>query len=309
MIIKIKMKIAAKIKRIFYTVFSENDLLKNKGKLELHYYKVFKRKPNFNNIATFTEFIQSMKLVKSNEALSVFTDKYAVREHVKDLIGEKYLVKLLGVWDKEDEIDYSQLPTQFVLKTNHGSSWNIIVPNSQQLDIEKTNKQLKSWLSQNFFDFSKEPHYRRIKPKILAEEYLVDSNGELLDYKFFCFYGQPYFIQVDVDRHSANRSRILFNLNWERLPFTISHFPITEKMPVQPANFAEMLQIVKVLAQDHVHVRVDLYNVDGQIVFGELTFTHGSGWEKFYPNDSYDFLLGDIIRKRKTYAEFSEAVK
>lgn len=278
-------------------LFRINDLLKNKKTIAARYYEAFNRKLDFKKFDTFTAYIQHTKLMKSSEDLWPLTDKYAVRTHVAQLIGEKYLVKLLGVWDQPEEIDYSQLPKRFVLKTNHGSAWNIIVPDAMTLDKQKTHELLKGWLSTNYYSVTLEPHYRKIKPKILAEEYLMDSKGELLDYKFFCFHGQPYFLQVDIGRFTPHHCRAYLNLEWERLPFT-TLVPMSERMPDRPDNFEEMLQIVKILAQKHVHVRVDLYNIDGRIVFGELTFTHGSGFEKFYPDNTYDFLIGNLITKR-----------
>ena len=274
-----------------------NDLLKNKEVIAERYYKAFNRELNFKKIDSFTGYIQHTKLMKSSEDLWPLIDKYAVRAHVAQLVGEKYLSKLLGVWNQPEEIDYSQLPQRFALKTNHGSSWNIIVPDAAQLNKQEAHALLKGWLSTNFFSVTLEPHYRKIKPKVLAEEYLVDSDGELLDYKFFCFYGQPYFVQVDIGRGTSKPHRAYLNLEWQKLPFSIN-IPPSEWVPDRPDNFAEMLQVVKTLAQKHVHVRVDLYNINGRIVFGELTFTHGSGLTKFYPDNTYDFLIGDLIARQ-----------
>lgn len=274
-----------------------NDLLKNKKTIAELYFKKFNRKLNFKKIDSFTAYIQHTKLMKSSEELWPLIDKYAARDHVARLVGSQYLVKLLGVWDQPEQIDYAQLPQRFVLKTNHGSSWNVIVPDVSKLDKAKAHSLLKDWLSKNFFSITLEPHYRRIKPRILAEEYLIDAKGELLDYKFFCFHGQPCFIQVDMGRYTPQHTRVYLDLEWRRLPFS-TRPGISERTPEQPANFLEMLKIAKILAEQYVHIRVDLYNVDGRIVFGELTFTHDSGLEKFYPNDSYDFLLAKLINKQ-----------
>ncbi|GEM_PF-921593 len=282
-----------------------NDLLRNKTILETTYYEIFHRKLNFDKIDTFTAYIQSFKIDKNSETLSRLVDKYAVRAHIENQIGKKYLPQLWGVWDKADQIDYDQLPKQFVLKTNHGCSWNIIVKNSENFDKEAAGKLLNEWMSTNYYDLHLEPQYRNIPRKIFAEEYLVDQKeGELIDYKFFCFYGQPYFLQVDIGRHSEHHSRVYLTVDWRKLPFT-TNYPIHEKMPVQPHNFAEMLEIATILSQGHTHVRVDLYNINGRIVFSELTFSHENGFKKFLPDDTYDFLIGEIIQKTKNIEDFT----
>ena len=171
----------------------------------------------------------------------------------------------------QKKLDY-ELPAQYVLKTNHGSSWNVIVKDSKNIDRNKINKQFKKWLSRNFYSKTLEPQYRHIKPKIFAEEFLVDSHGELLDYKIFCFFGQPYFFQVDIDRFTSQHSRLYFNLNWDLLPFTLEK-PMSQKKLDRPKNLDEMIAVATALAEKHPFVRVDLYNIDGRILFGELTFT------------------------------------
>ena len=293
------------LKRLLSRLFSQKDCTKNKAIISAKYYQVHNRKLDFGYVDTFNAYIQHCKVNKKNEKLSVLVDKYAVRAHVANLIGEKYLAKLLGVWKNAKDIDYDSLPSRFVLKANHGCSWNIIVPDVQKLDRKVAKKKLNWWLAKSYFKVSLEPHYRKIKPKIIAEEFLVDSNGELLDYKFFCFHGEPYFIQVDIGRFSEEHSRIHYDLEWRRLPFT-TNYPSSPRTLKRPKNFDEMVKIVRQLAKGHEHIRVDLYNVDGRIVFGELTFTHGGGFKKFYPDDTYNFLIGDIIAKRKTLADWNQ---
>ncbi len=293
------------LKRLLSRLFSQKDCTKNKAILSAKYYQVYNRKLDFDYVDTFSAYIQHCKVSKKSEELGVFVDKYAVRTHVANLIGEKYLAKLLGVWKNAKDIDYDSLPSRFVLKANHGSSWNIIVPDIQKLDRKVAQKKLNWWLAKSYFKVSLEPHYRKIKPKIIAEEFLVDSNGEILDYKFFCFYGKSYFIQVDIGRYTENHSRIYYDMDWRPLPFTIK-FPRSHRTLKRPENWDEMLKIVNQLAKGHEHVRVDLYNIDGRIVFGELTFTHHSGLEKFYPDDTYNFLIGDIIAKRKTLTDWNQ---
>lgn len=291
------------IKQLFSKLRCEKNYLKNKKKIATKYYKVFNRKLDFNYVDTFSAYLQHIKIDKNSEELWPLVDKLAVRSHVANLIGENYLNNLLGVWNNTKEIDYNILPSRYVLKTNHGTSCNIIVPDAQKLNQKAANKKLNGRLKKNYYDVTLEPHYRKIQPKIIAEEYLEDINGELLDYKFFCFHGEPYFIQVDIGRYTKEHSRIYFDLDWQPLPFTMKK-PFSTRILQRPDNFDEMVKIVQILGKGYLHVRVDLYNVNGRILFGELTFTHESGFAKFYPDETYDFLIGDIIAKRKTLIDF-----
>lgn len=287
-----------KLCQIINSIITPNDLIKNIPQIEKKYCETFNRRLNLKKINSFNSYIQSTKLNKKNEQLWFLIDKYEVRKHIASTIGEKYLSQLLGVWDNTHEIDYNTLPSQFILKTTHGSNWNILVKDSHQFNRAEANQLLEKWLQTNFFDITAEPHYRKIKPRIIAEEYLCDSNGELLDYKFFCFHGQPLFVQVDIGRYTPHHSRLYFDLHWRQLGFTIGDYPISQRKLAKPLNWEEMLLIVKPLAKDHEHVRVDLYNIDGRIIFGELTFTHESGLKKFHP-ESYDFLIGNILKNKR----------
>lgn len=274
--------------------WKHNDLLKNIPEIEKNFYKKFTYPLDLKKPNSFNSYIQSDKLKKANEKLWKFTDKYHVRKHIGKTIGKEYLIHLLGVWNNADEIDFKKLPSKFALKTTHGSSWNIIVRDINAIDIKNTRQIIQSWLDTNFYDLTLEPHYRRIKPRVIAEEYLEDGSSALLDYKFFCFHGKPYFLQVDFDRYT-NHTRLVFNMNWQPLPFTLGR-PNQIKLS-QPPNFGKMVEIARKLAKKHTHIRVDLYNIYGRIVFGELTFTHESGLRPFNP-ESYDFLIGDIINKK-----------
>lgn len=242
----------------------------------------------------YTEKIQYSKLFDSNREKSDLTDKWKVREWVKERIGEEYLIPLLGVWNAFEDINFDNLPDKFVLKTNHASATNVIVENKRELDTNKTKKKFNFWMKLDFAYAGKgfEMHYSDINPKIIAEEYIVDSNGELNDYKFLCFNGQPYFCWVDVGRHNDHR-RNVYNMKWELQDWRQFSYLNTDAPLSKPQNFEKMIEIAGMLSKGFAHVRVDLYNVDGKIYFGEMTFTNGKGYELIIP-ESANKMLGDL---------------
>ncbi|MEJ8767649.1 ATP-grasp fold amidoligase family protein [Oceanobacillus sp. HCA-5259] len=250
-------------------------------------------KLDWNNLKTYNEKMQWAKLYDNNDLKTTLTDKYLVRDWVKDKVGEKYLIPLLGVWETFDEIDFDHLPQKFVLKTNHGSGTNMIIKNKKELDKNKAREQFTKWLRLNYAYLSGfEMHYKHIKPKIIAEKYIVDNDGELKDYKFLCFNGEVYFCWIDVGRFGDHR-RNVYNLNWELQPWTQHKYKNTDKPVPKPKNFDLMVDLASELCEGFPHVRVDFYNVDGKVYFGEMTFTNGSGFERIHPY-KYNLMLGEL---------------
>lgn len=212
---------------------------------------------------------------------------------MKEKIGEEYLIPLLGVWDNFDDIDFDKLPNKFVLKANHGCGWNIIVKDKNNFNKSDAKGKFDEWMNTNYaFKFGLELHYKNIKPKIIAEKYIENDEG-LLDYKFLCFNGKVEYVWVDSGRFTAHR-RDIFDLDWNLQPFIINH-PNAEKTPKKPNKLKKMIELATKLSKDFAHVRVDFYEVDGQIYFGEMTFTSESGVGKFYPEE-YDLKLGQMIK-------------
>ena len=265
---------------------------KYKDEISKQYKQRIGRDIDWNNIVTYTEKMQWSKLYSDNTLKSELTDKYKVRKWVAEKIGEEYLIDLLGVWDKFEDIDFSTLPDKFVLKTNHGSGTNVIVKDKKSLDIKNTRRKFKDWLDTDFGYKSFELHYATIEPKIIAEKYIETDLGELQDYKFLCFGGQPYFCWVDMGRYS-NHTRNVYNLEWELQPWNQELYSHYEKPIEKPENFENMVEIAKILSEGFPHVRVDLYNVNGKIYFGEMTFTNGGGFDRIFPSE-YDKMLGDL---------------
>lgn len=264
--------------------------------LEKRYYELTGRVMDINNPVTYSEKIQWLKLYDPNPLRSMLTDKVAVRQWVSEIVGDKYLVPCYGIYDSFDEIDFDVLPDSFVLKTNHASGWNIVVKDKATLDIRKAKKAFDRWMSHDYAFWAEfEPHYSGIKPKILIEKYLEDSQGELNDYKFLCFNGKPEFVWVDYERFT-NHKRNVYDMHWNIQPWSQFTYPRYEPeggVPV-PDGFDEMVDVAKALCAGFIHVRVDLYNVDGVIYFGEMTFTNGSGFEQLHPF-SYEVEIGKLI--------------
>lgn len=285
--------------------FNFSDELKNKIKFYLspkkELAKWYKRRTgdnlNIDNPQTFNEKIQWMKIYDSNPTKTLLADKYLVRDWVKNKIGEEHLIKLLGVWDKFDDIDFDKLPEQFVLKCNHGCGYNIIVRDKSNLNIKDTKNKLETWLKEDFaFKNGFEMHYSKIPRKIIAEEYIPEVDKSAIDYKFICFNGEPFLCWI-TDKSLKKYERMFYKLpEWE--PQDIEYldgWAILAKNPIQkPKQLDKIIEICKTLSKGFPLVRVDLYVTDEKILFGEMTFTTSSGRAKFSP-DKWNYILGEKI--------------
>lgn len=251
------------------------------------------RKLDWNRLETYTEKMQWEKLYDKNPLKVKLTDKYLVRSWVEDKIGYEYLIPLLGVWDSFEQIDFHSLPDKFVLKTNHGSGTNMIVKDKNKLNKRRASRTFADWMSTNYaYCNGFEMHYSYIKPKIVAEHYIETSFGELQDYKFLCFDGIPYYCWVDMGRYS-NHTRNVYDLNWKLQPWNQGSYNNYKDPIEKPINFEKMVELAAILAQGFSHVRVDFYNIEGTIYFGEMTFTNGSGLDAIFPAE-YDKMLGSL---------------
>lgn len=282
-----RMKVIKRIKKL--ELLSEAEYPKL---IENEYMKTIGHKLNWNLLQTYTEKMQWEKIYDKNPLKTVLADKYQVREWVEKKIGSEYLIPLLGIWDSFEDIDFDLLPNQFVLKTNHGTGTNLIVKDKNTIRMKSIKRMFDDWMATDYaFTNSLQLHYRNIPRKILAEKYLETNLGELQDYKFLCFGGKPCFCWVDLGRFSKH-TRTVFNMNWELQPWTQASYGIANYDIPKPKNFEKMIEIATTLSQGFSHVRVDLYNVDGKIYFGEMTFTNGSGLDQIVP-EKYDRILGD----------------
>lgn len=269
------------LRKIYYCVLK---LLPAKIVINIENLFTYGRFLSKDRLEYFGEKIQWLKLYGNLEKYTDFVDKYKVREYILNQIGDEFLIPLIGVYNSPDEIDYNKLPNSFVLKLNHGSGYNIIIKDKNKIDKKKLNIKLKKWLKEDYSKIKKEVQYKNIKRKIICEKFINDKNGKLLDYKFFCFDGKPEFIEVDFDRFSGHKMNF-YDLNWNMLELKKGKCENYTDIYKKPYNFEKMCEIAKELCKEFQFVRVDLYNVDGKIYFGELTFTPASGRHPFKPLD------------------------
>lgn len=268
--------------------------------LSLKYYRAYHRMINLKEPKLFHDKIIWMSLHTDTSKWSELADKYAVRNYVKSIIGEKYLTKLYGVYASPDDIDFDALPNRFVLKTNNGCTSNIIVRDKAALDIEDAKSRLRFWLSVPYGELSGQPHYTRITPKcIIAEELLVQPecpDKSLYDFKFNCFNGEPVSCVAYPERKEGTHmmSKMIYDMDWNPHPEYYDHSkPVNLKSMPKPDTFEDMRIIASKLSQGFPFVRVDLYSVGDGPKFGELTFTPGI--DAFYSLE-YQKALGDKIQ-------------
>lgn len=263
--------------------------------------RVFGRPLDWGNPQTLNEKLNVLKTRFRVPEMTRLVDKWAVREVVRGKIGEKYLVPLLGVWERARDVSFAELPDAFVLKVNHGSGQNAIVRNKAKEDERALKKTLARWMKENHAVFSREWPYRGVVPRITAEELLLEGDGSLpKDYKFHCFAGRVETVQVDLDRETAHK-RNFYDLDWRKQPFLwceteadgAPKWPNGPDVP-RPAALEEMTVVAETLSRGWPYVRVDLFCVAGKVYFGELTFYHGSGLERFFPPEK-DLALGKLL--------------
>ena len=255
-------------------------------------------KLNLKNPKRFNEKLQWIKLYDRNPDYTIMVDKYLVKQYVTDKIGSEYVIPLLGVWERAADIDFDKLPKSFVLKCSHDSCGLVICPDKAHLDVTDAKKRLKRSLKNNYFLSYREWPYRNVKRRIIAEEYISDSDSEdgrdLPDYKVLCFNGKPVFIEVHKGRFLGSHTQDWFDTSWK--PVNISQ-PGLERSssPIQrPVFLGKMLELSAVLAEGIPEVRVDWYYANKHLFFGELTFFDGSGFVRFNP-DEYDFKIGELL--------------
>ena len=241
---------------------------------------------------TFNEKIQWLKLYDRNPLYPVLADKYAVREYVRDCVGEKYLNDLLGVYTSAEDIPFASLPDEFVLKVTNGSGWNIICPDKQALSWNSSKDKLNKWLRSDYYRLGREWAYKNIEPKIICEKFLRDERGKIpKDFKFFCFNGVPRLIQVDSERFE-HHTRAFYDPQWNKLPFELL-YPSHQEDMQKPGRLEEMLSVAASISKEIPFCRVDLYSLP-RIVFGEITFYPGNGVETFKP-EGFDAHWGEHI--------------
>lgn len=263
--------------------------------LQIVYFRHFKKFIDFDNPKTFNEKIQWLKLNYRKEEYTNLVDKYRVKQYITKLIGEEYVIPTLGVWKNVDDIDFKSLPEKFVLKCNNDSGGIVICKNKKDFDEVKAKSFLKERLKNNGYWYGREWPYKNVKPCIIAEKYMEDSiSKDLKDYKFFCFNGSMEFFDIDIDRFIEHRSNY-YDRNGNFLPFGKTYCPpdYTKKIEM-PKNLDKMIELAETISHNTVLSRIDFYEIDGQVYFGEITFYLGSGFSPF-TDEKWDYKLGDMI--------------
>ena len=269
--------------------------LSDKKYIEYRFLSEMGYKLNLKSPQTFNEKLQWLKLYDRNPEYTKMVDKYEVREYIKEKIGEEYLIPLIGVYDKFDDIDFDKLSNQFVIKCNHDSGGLIICKDKNRLDIETARKKINRSLKTNYYYSGREWPYKNVKPKILIEKYMEDSNkSDLIDYKLFCFNGIPKIVLVCSERFSSsNMCETWFDMNWKLIDMTESGHRVDSTIS-KPKQLKKMVELSKKLSKNIPFIRVDWYEIGDKLYFGELTFYPASGFEKFEPKE-WNKKIGDML--------------
>lgn len=262
--------------------------------IQLRYFMKFRKFCNLREPSTYNEKLQWLKLNYRIPGEWVLVDKVEVKERVAALIGSGYIIPTLGVYETEEDIEFDKLPDPFVLKCTHDSGGVVLVRNKAAVDVAAVREKLRRALRRNYYFIGREPHYRHIQPRVIAEPFLKDdADGQLRDYKFFCFDGEVKALFIASDRASGNVKFDYFDADFSPLDIR-QPYPNSATLPAKPERYQEMLDIARTLSQGHPHVRVDLYEVNGRVYFGELTFYHFGGMEPFIPS-RWDTVFGEWL--------------
>lgn len=264
--------------------------------LKYKYYIKMGKICNLTNPITFSEKVQWGKLHRDNKKLSDYADKIRVRDYAREVIGEEYLIPLVGsVYSSVDHIDFGSLPDQFVIKTNHGCGFNYIVKDKSLVDLDELKKTVSQWMKIDYSYYGLELQYRYIKPKIFVEKYLVQEGmTDLPDYKFFCFNGKVFcsYTMVNYAFDHSKGKLGFFDRDYKLMHCYRKDFEHLEDQLAKPKNYEIMVDLAEKLATGFSHVRVDFYNIEGEIFFGEMTFSNAGGFCRFEPED-FDRVLGE----------------
>lgn len=272
-------------------------VLPDKVYISIKYRLILGKWPDLKNPKTFNEKLQWIKLYDRRPEYTMMVDKYEVKKYIAQKIGEQYLIPTLGVWDRFDQIDFDKLPDRFVLKCTHNSGGLVICKDKSKLDIEAARKKINASLKENYFWHSREWPYKNVTPRIIAEQYMENPDGSVIfDYKFQCLNGKLDNIYVCADRFSEKGETYhYFDREWNYLPYSPYEGINADNVNIdRPKKFAEMVEIAEKLSEGIPALRVDLYEIEGKIYFGELTFFTGSGFDTVITKKA-DKILGSKL--------------
>lgn len=268
------------------------DAMPDKTYLTILYNYVTGRKIDWNDLKRYNEKLQWLKAYDHNELYTIMADKYKVKEYVSSKIGSEYVIPLIDTWKKTKDIDFSSLPDRFVLKCNHDGGV-FIVKDKNSADLVTICQKLKKRLKRKFYYNGREWSYKNIEPRIICEEYMEDSTGELSDYKVMCFDGKAKIIQVHKGRFK-NHTQGFYDVDWNKLDISQSEIESSRVVEPKPVIFDEMIKLSEQLSAGLPHVRVDWYDYNGKLLFGEFTFYDSAGFDDFIP-DEWNEIIGDWI--------------
>lgn len=280
-------------KKRFFGILKKFKFLPQEYYARIYYEYYYDKKLNLEQPVEFNEKIQWLKVYYHPPVLHQLVDKYEVRKYVEEKTGKKYLNELYGLYNKVSEVNLEELPNQFVLKTTHGYNNNIIVRDKSKLDRSKSKYLLHKWMFFNqYYLGGQEWAYKNVPHRIVAEKYLseIDNKG-VSDYKFYCFNGKPEFIEVNIKKESKVW-RSYLDTSWNPLEFSRNKIPLYDKQVEKPESLEEMVRVAEKLAGKFPFVRVDLYEINRRIIFGELTFYPADARHPFSP-EKYNKIIGD----------------
>lgn len=261
------------------------------------YFLTYGNTIDWTNPMTYSEKLQWLKINDRKPIYTKMVDKIEAKEYVASIIGQECIIPTIAVYDSVEQIEWNKLPNQFVLKCSHDSGGVVICTNKDKIDIKAANNKLRKGLSTNCYYSNREWPYKNVKPRIICEEYKVDESGyELKDYKWFCFDGEPKALFIATDRSNPNEETKFdfFDMDFNHLPIKNGH-PNAVNDIKKPVGFDKMKKLAAMLSKDIPHLRVDFYDINGHIYFGELTFFHWSGMMPFEPEE-WDYKFGSWIK-------------
>ena len=277
-------------------------LLSDKALIKLIFRARMGYKMDFNNPISFNQKLQWLKVYNRQPLYTILVDKYMVREYIAERIGEEYLIPLYGVYNSFEEIEFSLLPEQFVLKCTHDCGSVIVCRNKSSFVKSEAREKINRALRTNFYYRGREWPYKDVKPRIIVEKYMEEESygmkseiKGLTDYKFYCFNGIVRYLYVSKGLENHDEARISFlNPDWTFADFYREDYPPFEELPQKPKNYEKMLSIAKQLSKDFPFLRVDLYEINEQIFFSELTLSPSNGFMPFVPQEK-DFEVGQLL--------------
>lgn len=285
-------------KKIFFSIGMHGgfNFLSDQQYLKLLYWSNVGKKLNLENPSTYNEKIQWLKLYNRQPEYTMMVDKYEVKKYVESYIGKDKIIPTIGVYNSWEEIDFYKLPRQFVIKCTHDSGGVCICKNKEEFDFKEAKRKINKSLKRNFYYIGREWPYKNVKPRIIIEQYMEDESGyELKDYKFFCFDGRVEMMFLATDRNAKTETCFdFFDKDFNHLAIKNGH-PNSTKKIIKPENYDLMISLAEKLSQNIPHVRIDFYNINGKIYFGEMTFYHFSGFVKFEP-DEWDYKFGKLLK-------------